>query len=375
MIPKEVEEVDNIEKNGQTDALKNAPVEKAPPENTTTETPPVRTKKITMPEFLTVSPSPHLRNPENISSIMLDVIIALIPAMFWGVYVFGWRALLLCVLSVGCSVGFEAAVEMLLHRNVTIGDLSAVVTGLLLCMNLPVSVPLWMPVVGAFFAIVVVKQIFGGIGKNFMNPALAARVFLFSSWAGYMSRFPQAGQKVNDLAVVLGDADIVAGATPLASLKNGSLPDTNLFDSIIGNTGGCIGEVSSLLLIAGGVYLLIRRVITWHTPVAYIGTVALLTYLFPKTGGVAVDFMLAEIFAGGLMLGAIFMATDYATSPITKNGRLLYGVGCGLITVLIRFFGSYPEGVSFAILVMNLLVFYIDRLTVPRRFGGKPDGK
>ena len=375
MIPKEVEEVDNIEKNGQTDALENAPVEKAPPENTTTETPPVRTKKITMPEFLTVSPSPHLRNPENISSIMLDVIIALIPAMFWGVYVFGWRALLLCVLSVGCSVGFEAAVEMLLHRNVTIGDLSAVVTGLLLCMNLPVSVPLWMPVVGAFFAIVVVKQIFGGIGKNFMNPALAARVFLFSSWAGYMSRFPQAGQKVNDLAVVLGDADIVAGATPLASLKNGSLPDTNLFDSIIGNTGGCIGEVSSLLLIAGGVYLLIRRVITWHTPVAYIGTVALLPYHFPKTGGVAVDFMLAEIFAGGLMLGAIFMATDYATSPITKNGRLLYGVGCGLITVLIRFFGSYPEGVSFAILVMNLLVFYIDRLTVPRRFGGKPDGK
>ena len=375
MIPKEVEEVDNIEKNGQTDALENAPVEKAPPENTTTETPPVRTKKITMPEFLTVSPSPHLRNPENISSIMLDVIIALIPAMFWGVYVFGWRALLLCVLSVGCSVGFEAAVEMLLHRNVTIGDLSAVVTGLLLCMNLPVSVPLWMPVVGSFFAIVVVKQIFGGIGKNFMNPALAARVFLFSSWAGYMSRFPQAGQKVNDLAVVLGDADIVAGATPLASLKNGSLPDTNLFDSIIGNTGGCIGEVSSLLLIAGGVYLLIRRVITWHTPVAYIGTVALLTYLFPRTGGVAVDFMLAEIFAGGLMLGAIFMATDYATSPITKNGRLLYGVGCGLITVLIRFFGSYPEGVSFAILVMNLLVFYIDRLTVPRRFGGKPDGK
>ena len=375
MIPREVEEVDNIEKNGQPDALQNAPVEKTVPENAAQAETSAHVKKISMPEFLTVSPSPHLRNPENISSIMLDVIIALIPAMFWGVYVFGWRALLLCVLSVGCSVGFEAATEMLLHRNVTIGDLSAVVTGLLLCMNLPVSVPLWMPVVGAFFAIVVVKQLFGGIGKNFMNPALAARVFLFSSWAGYMSRFPQAGQKVNDLAVVLGEADIVAGATPLASLKNGSLPDTNLFDSIIGNTGGCIGEVSSLLLIAGGVYLLIRRVITWHTPVAYIGTVALLTYLFPRAGGVAVDFMLAEIFAGGLMLGAIFMATDYATSPVTKNGRLLYGVGCGLITVLIRYFGSYPEGVSFAILVMNLLVFYIDKLTVPRRFGGKPDGK
>ena len=289
--------MDNIEKNGQTDALQNAPEEKTVPENAVQAETSAHVKKISMPEFLTVSPSPHLRNPENISSIMLDVIIALIPAMFWGVYVFGWRALLLCVLSVGCSVGFEAATEMLLHRNVTIGDLSAVVTGLLLGMNLPVSVPLWMPVVGAFFAIVVVKQLFGGIGKNFMNPALAARVFLFSSWAGYMSRFPQAGQKVNDLAVVLGEADIVAGATPLASLKNGSLPDTNL-DSIIGNTGGCIGEVSSLLLLAGGVYLLIRRVITWHTPVAYIGTVALLTYLFPRTGGVAVDFMLAEIFAG-----------------------------------------------------------------------------
>ncbi len=352
--------MDNIEKNEQV---------------VSAEETPVRTKKITMPEFLTVSPSPHIRNPENIASIMLDVIIALVPAMFWGVYVFGWRALFLCVLSIGCSVGFEAATEMLLGRTVTIGDLSAVVTGILLCMNLPVSVPLWMPVVGAFFAIVVVKQIFGGIGKNFMNPALAARVFLFSSFSGFMSRFPAAGQKINSLAVALDEADIVAGATPLASLKNGSLPDTNLFDSIIGNTGGCIGEVSSLLLIAGGVYLLIRRVITWHIPVAYIGTVAILTYLFPRTGGVAVDFMLAEVFAGGLMLGAIFMATDYATSPVTKNGRLLYGVGCGLITVLIRFFGSYPEGVSFAILVMNLLVAYIDRLTIPRRFGGKPDGK
>ncbi len=367
--------MDNMEKNGQTDSLENTPTEKRSPENIAAEETTARMKKITMPEFLTVSPSPHLRNPENIASIMLDVIIALVPAMFWGVYVFGWRALLLCVLAVGCSVGFEAAAEMLLHRNVTIGDFSAVVTGLLICMNLPVSVPLWMPVVGAFFAIVVVKQLFGGIGKNFVNPALAARVFLFSSWAGYMSRFPQAGQKINDLSVVLEEADIVAGATPLASLKNGSLPDTNLFDSIIGNTGGCIGEVSSLLLIAGGVYLLIRRVITWHIPVAYIGTVALLTYLFPRTGGVAVDFMLSELFAGGLMLGAIFMATDYATSPVTKNGRLLYGVGCGLLTVLIRYFGSYPEGVSFAILVMNLLVFYIDKLTVPHRFGGKPDGK
>lgn len=354
--------MDNIEKNGQETA--------ALPEETSAPTP-----KIEMPEFLTVSPSPHIRSTENITSIMLDVIIALIPAMLWGVYVFGWRAFLLCVISIGCSVAFEAITELLLHRTVTIHDLSAVVTGLLLCMNLPVSVPLWMPAVGAFFAIVVVKQLFGGIGKNFVNPALAARVFLFSSWAGYMSRYSVSGQKINSFAVVLEDVDVVAGATPLASLKNGILPDTNLFDSIIGNTGGCIGEVSSLLLVAGGIYLLIRRVITWHIPVAYLGTVALLTYLFPQADGVAVNFMLAELFSGGLILGAVFMATDYATSPVTKNGRLLYGVGCGLITVLIRYFGSYPEGVSFAILVMNLLVWYIDKLTLPRRFGGKPNGK
>lgn len=318
---------------------------------------------------------PQVRAKRGTREIMLDVIIALLPALVVGVWQFGAQALIPLAVSIVSCVFFEWVYRKLMKKPDSIGDLSAVVTGILLAYTLPANCKWWLPIIGAFFAIVVVKQLFGGIGKNFMNPALAARVFLFSSWAGYMSRFPQAGQKVNDLAVVLGEADIVAGATPLASLKNGSLPDTNLFDSIIGNTGGCIGEVSSLLLIAGGVYLLIRRVITWHTPVAYIGTVALLTYLFPRTGGVAVDFMLAEIFAGGLMLGAIFMATDYATSPVTKNGRLLYGVGCGLITVLIRYFGSYPEGVSFAILVMNLLVFYIDKLTVPRRFGGKPDGK
>ncbi len=245
------------------------------------------TKKVQMPELLTVSPSPHIRGPENIASIMLDVILALCPAMFWGVYVFGMRALALCVISVLCAVGWEALAQVLLKKPVTIRDLSAVVTGMLLAMNLPVSAPLWMPIVGTFFAIVVAKQLFGGIGKNFVNPALAARVFLFTSFASHMSIFPKAGTRINSMALELAEGDMVAGATPLASLKNGELPNVNLFDMITGsNMGGCIGEVSSLLLIAGGIYLLIRRVITWHIPVAYIGTVAVLTFVFPQYGGV-----------------------------------------------------------------------------------------
>ncbi|MBQ4354539.1 MAG: RnfABCDGE type electron transport complex subunit D [Clostridia bacterium] len=328
-----------------------------------------------MPEFLTVSSSPHIKSPETTTTVMLDVIIALLPAFIWGIYVFGLRALVIGVICVGACIGFEAAAQFVLHRPITIGDLSAAVTGLLLAMNLPVTVPLWMPVVGAFFAIVIVKQLFGGIGKNFVNPALAARVFLFS-WAGEMTTFQLPGKTISSLAVTLQDADIVAGATPLASLKMGTLPDINLFDMLIGNIGGCIGEVSSLLLIAGGIYLIVfRRVITWHIPAAYIGTVALLTFLFPQHGGVAFDFMLCELLSGGLIIGAFFMATDYATSPVTPLGRIIYGVGCGIITVLIRFFGSYPEGVSFSILIMNMLVWYLDKATMPRRFGGKTHGK
>lgn len=332
-------------------------------------------KPVKMPALLTVSPSPHLKSPETTTTIMLDVLIALLPAFIWGVYVFGLRALLIGVLSVAACVAFEAASQFVLQRPITIADLSAAVTGLLLAMNLPVTVPLWMPVIGAFFAIVVVKQLFGGIGKNFVNPALSARVFLFS-WASEMSTFSQPGNTISSLAVELEGADIVASATPLAALKAGQLPSANLFDMLIGNVGGCIGEVSSLLLLAGGIYLIFfRRVITWHIPVAYLGTVAVITFLFPQHGGVAMDFMLAELFSGGLILGAIFMATDYATSPVTPVGRILYGVGCGLITVLIRYFGSYPEGVSFSILIMNMLVWYLDKATMPRRFGGKIHGK
>ena len=331
-------------------------------------------RKILMPDLLTVMPSPHIKSPETTATVMLDVILALLPAFIWGVYVFGSRAAAVMAISVAACVGFEAAAQFLLHRPVTISDLSAVVTGLLLAMNLPVSVPLWMPVIGAFFAIVVVKQLFGGIGSNFVNPALAARVFLFS-WASEMTAFSADGEKVTSFASTLAEGDFVASATPLASLKTGTLPPETIFDMFLGNHAGCIGEVSSLLLLAGGIFLLVQRVITWHIPAAYIGTVALLTFLFPQSDGIPVEFMLDEILAGGLRLGAVFMATDYATSPVTPAGRLIFGVGCGLITVLIRYFGTYPEGVSFSILVMNLLVWYIDKATMPRRFGGKNNGK
>ena len=331
-------------------------------------------KKIEMPEKLTVSPSPHIKSPETTATLMLDVILALIPALVWGVYVFGWRALAIAILSIGASVGFEAISQKILHRPITVRDFSAAVTGLLIAMNLPVAVPLWMPVVGAFFAIVVVKQLFGGIGKNFVNPALAARVFLFS-WAGDMTRFTAPGERVNSIAITLADADIVASATPLASLKAGILPKESVLDLIVGDTAGCIGEVSAILLIAGGIYLLARRIITWHIPTAYIATVALLTLVIGGGDTSNFAFMLREVFAGGLMLGAFFMATDYSTSPVTPNGRLIFGAGCGAITVLIRYFGSYPEGVSFAILIMNMLVWYIDKVTMPRRFGGQANGK
>ncbi len=321
-----------------------------------------------MPDLLCVSPSPHIKSTDTTRSIMTDVLIALIPAFAWGVYMMGLRALVIGLLSVLCCVLFEAGCQLIMRRPVTVSDCSAAVTGLIFAMNLPVTVPLWMPVVGSFFAIVVVKQLFGGIGKNIVNPALAARVFLFSAWAGQMSRFTAPGNPVSSLRITLGDVDAVTGATPLAALKNGVMPSATIGDMLVGNIGGSIGEVSALLLLLGGIYLIARRVITWHIPVAYLGTVALITFFFPQTGTGGV-FMLYELMAGGLVIGAFFMATDYVTSPITPVGRLLFGAGCGGITVLIRYFGSYPEGVSFAILIMNLLVWYLDLAGMPKRFG------
>ena len=325
-----------------------------------------------LPPLLTVSPSPHIRTEDTTRSIMIDVCIALMPALIWAIFVFGFRALTLTLISVVFAVLSEFAYQKLTRRQVTISDFSAVVTGILLAFNLPVALPLWMPAIGAIFAIIVVKQLFGGIGKNFVNPALAARVFLLA-WPAHMSAFTSPGEKLSPIAISVS-YDAVASATPLASLKNGTIPKTSLFDMIIGYEGGCIGEVSALLLTAGFIYLLYRRIVTWHIPVAYIGTVLALTILFSKNS-LTYDFALGEIFSGGLFLGAIFMATDYTTSPVTVTGRLIYGVGCGLLTVFIRYFGGYPEGVSFSILIMNLLVWYLDRYTKPLKFGGAANGK
>ena len=325
-----------------------------------------------LPPLLTVSPSPHIRTEDTTRSIMIDVCIALMPALIWAIFVFGFRALTLTLVSVVFAVLSEFAYQKLTRRQVTISDFSAVVTGILLAFNLPVALPLWMPAIGAIFAIIVVKQLFGGIGKNFVNPALAARVFLLA-WPAHMSAFTSPGEELSPIAISVS-YDAVASATPLASLKNGTIPKTSLFDMIIGYEGGCIGEVSALLLTAGFIYLLYRRIVTWHIPVAYIGTVLALTILFSKNS-LTYDFALGEIFSGGLFLGAIFMATDYTTSPVTVTGRLIYGVGCGLLTVFIRYFGGYPEGVSFSILIMNLLVWYLDRYTKPLKFGGAANGK
>lgn len=320
-----------------------------------------------VPELMTVTPSPHIRTNDTTRTIMLDVCIALLPALIWGIYVFGLRALTVTLVSIISAVLAEVIWQKLMKKPITVLDFSAVVTGLLLALNLPVSVPLWMPAAGSVFAIIIVKQLFGGLGKNFVNPALTARVFLFLAWSAYMAVFTKPGEALSAIAI---KPDAVASATPLASLKQGALPEsTSVFNAFLGYESGSIGEMSALLLTAGFLYLLVRRVITWHIPVAYIGTVFLLTFLFPQTAN-ALDFALYEICSGGLFLGAIFMATDYVTSPITSKGRLIYGVGCGLITVFIRYFGTYPEGVSFAILIMNLLVWYIDRYTKPKRFGG-----
>ena len=325
-------------------------------------------------KMLTVSASPHMKAWETTRVLMLDVVIAMIPALVWAVYVFGFRVLSLTVISVAACVVFEFLTEKLLKKPVTLLDFSAVVTGILLAFNLPVSAPLWIPVLGAFFGIVIVKQLFGGIGKNVVNPALAARVFLFIAWPNEIKNFvAPASEKLSAFRV---SVDAVATATPLASLKQGVSPDAKILDMLFGNTPGCLGEVSALLLLVGGLYLLVRKVITWHIPAAYLGTVAIITYIFPLDKSVhAWEFMLAELLSGGLMLAAIFMATDYVTSPATKKGRVIYGIGCGLITVFIRYFGGYSEGVSFAILIMNLLVWFIDQFTRPRVFGVRKEKK
>lgn len=324
-----------------------------------------------MPELLTVSPSPHIRRGETTRTIMIDVVIALLPALFWGIYVFGFRVLSIVLIAVASCVISEILFEVIAKRPITVLDFSAVVSGILLGFNLPASVPLWIPIVGGAFAMIVVKGLFGGIGKNIVNPVLAARIFLFS-WTDLITVFPEPFKALPIFKFSLDSADIVASATPLASMKNGIMPSETMTDMVLGIKGGCIGEISGLMLLVGGIYLIVRRVISWHIPVAYLGTVAALTYFFPMAGEYAHEFLVYQMFSGGLILGAIFMATDYVTSPMTSAGKLIFGVGCGAITVFIRYFGGYAEGVSFAILIMNLLVPYIDKATIPKRFGGVP---
>ncbi len=319
-------------------------------------------------DFLKVSSSPHMRHEDTVSVIMADVIVALCPALIWATYIFGARALTLTLVSMVSSVIFEYLYRLITKKSVTVGDLSAAVSGMLLAYSLPISVPLWIPVVGSFFAIVIVKQLYGGIGKNVVNPALAARVFLFLAFPSEIATFPASAEKLP--AFSLKGVDIVSTATPLASLKEGVAPTESVFELFIGDYAACIGEASVLLLLAGALYLFVRKIITWHIPVTYIATVAILAYLFPASGMDTVQFVLSSLCSGGLILGAFFMATDYTTSPVTPKGRIIYGIGCGLITYFIRACGSYPEGVSFAILVMNCLARYLDKFTRPRVFGG-----
>lgn len=313
-----------------------------------------------------VRSSPFIHSGNSTRKIMLEVIIALLPALIFSVYTFGLRVITIVAVSVTCAVLSEYFFEKLLKKPITVSDFSAALTGLLLAMNLPVSVPLWLPALGAIFAIVIVKQLFGGLGKNIVNPALAARVFLVMSFADDMTNFTLPAKS----GLFTLSADALATATPLSTLKTGGVANISAFDLILGNKAGCIGEVSCFLLIVGGIFLILRKDITWHIPISFIGTVFIITMLLPKTAGMSYEYCLQQVFSGGLILGAFFMATDYVTSPLTSKGRIIYGIGCGLITVFIRYFGGFNEGVSFAILIMNLMVYYIDRFTKPKVFGG-----
>ena len=313
-----------------------------------------------MSELLHVSSSPHVRSKLKTSNLMLMVVIALLPTTFAGILNFGWKALLLILISVATCVATEAIYEKLMHKKLTICDFSAVITGLLLALNLPASAPWWIPVIGGVFAILVVKQLFGGLGQNIMNPALAARCFLLLSFTGIMTDFtPTKG--VTNLVV-----DSVSGATPLAVLKAGE--EVDLLSLFLGNTTGTIGETSALAILIGAAFLLAMKVIDFKIPLTYIGSFLVFILVFGGHGFDA-NFILGHLFGGGLMLGAWFMATDYVTTPITKSGQLVYGVVLGLLTGLFRIFGASAEGVSYAIIFSNILIPIIERVTIPVAFG------
>lgn len=302
-----------------------------------------------MGKLLNVSSSPHVRSKDTTKSIMTDVCIAMLPAAAFGVYLFGIRALMVIIATVIACVASEYVCEKVMNKPITIGDMSAVVTGMILALNMPASIPLWIPMLGGVFAIVVVKQLYGGLGQNFMNPALAARCFLLISFAGKMSSFTLDGW---------------SGATPLAVLKNGG--EVDLAGMFVGMIPGTIGEVSVIALLIGAAYMVYRKVISLRIPLTYIATVAVFTFIF---GGFDVNYTLAHIFGGGLIFGAFFMATDYVTSPITPNGQIVFGILLGVLTGLFRMFGGSAEGVSYAIIISNLMVPLIEKFTLPTAFG------
>ena len=314
---------------------------------------------------MTISSSPHVHSKLTTRNIMRTVLVALLPSLIASVVFFGFRALTVTAVSAAACVFFEWAWCKVLKIKSKVYDLSAVVTGVLLAFVCPVTIPYWTIILGDFFAIIVVKMLFGGLGRNIVNPALAGRAFMFS-WPVLMSTWVKVG--FENAANPFKAVDVVTAATPLAAMHQGQMCEEPIWQLFVGNVGGCIGETSALLLLVGLVILLQRRIITARIPLAYIGTVAILTFLFPL-GNARIDWMLAQIFGGGLMLGAIFMATDYVTSPLTHLGQIVYGIGCGVLTVMIRYFGGYNEGVSYAILCMNCCVVLLDRIGRPVKFG------
>ena len=305
---------------------------------------------------LTVASSPHIRGDFRTSRLMLDVVIALLPSFVVGICVLGIRALLVTALSMACAVTAEWLWSVILKRRNTLPDCSALVTGMLFALTLPASTPYWVVAFGSAFAIIVVKLMCGGLGQNIFNPALMARAVVMLLWPVTITRYAAIG------------VDGVTASTPMHHMVMPALPEESIMDMFLGICPGSIGELSALALLAGGVYLVVRKVISARIPLAYLGTVAVLTLVFHKTDN-AISWMLYSLFGGGLMLGAIFMATDYATSPVTARGQIIYGIGCGALTVLFRYYGIFPEGVTYAILLMNACVWTIDRYTAPRRFG------
>ena len=324
---------------------------------------------------LTISISPHIKSNSSTTRIMLDVIIALLPALVASVIIFGLRALLVVVVTVAAAVLSEFLFEKLCKKEVTVSDLSAVVTGLLLGFNLPVTIPLWQAAFGSVVAIIVVKQLFGGIGFNFANPAITARIVMLLAFGGTLSNWVAPVESVG----TFNTADFVATATPMPGIVNRTAAMPSLSDLLLGKMGGSLGETCSVALILGFIYLVARRVITPHIPLVFVGTVFVMSLIFTPdvisrnlvfTGIVNLDYAIFEVLSGGLLLGAVFMATDYVTSPVTGWGKIIFGIGCGVITFMIRRFGSLPEGVSYAILFMNILTPYINRWTATRPFGG-----